>query len=348
MQRPERVLITGFRGYVGSVMAPLFQEAGLQVVGLDADFYEGCDLTPVPAIEGRRGDIRDVTADDLRGFDAVVHLAALSNDPIGNLNPGWTDEINRDGTRRLAEAAQRAGVRRFLFASSCIMYGISEGGVVDETSPLNPQTAYARSKVDAERDLLALASDEFSPVLLRNGTMYGLSPRMRFDTVLNSLTGWAVTTGKITIMGDGEPWRPVVNVRDVSRAFLEVLSAPIEVVHAQAFNVGADHLNVQVRDLAQAVKRAVPGAEIEILAQPDADQRTYRTSFSKFGAAFPGFHFERDIEAGAAELANALRELGLTYADFTSDRFTRLKRLDRLIAEDRLDDTLRWRASEAA
>lgn len=348
MQRPQRVLITGYRGYVGSVMAPLFKEAGHQVVGIDVDFYEGCDLTPVPAIDGTRGDIRDITADDLRGFDAVVHLAALSNDPIGNLNASWTDEINRDGTRQLAEAARRAGVRRFLFASSCIMYGLSDGGMVDETSPLNPQTTYARSKVDAERDLQALAADDFSPVLLRNGTMYGVSPRMRFDTVLNSLTGWAVTTGKITIMGDGEPWRPVVNVRDVSRAFLEVLSAPIEVIHAQAFNVGADHLNVQVRDLAMAVKLAVPEAEVEILAQADADQRTYRTSFAKFGRAFPGFRFERDVQAGAAELADALRGLGLTFDEFTSDRFTRLKRLDRLIAEDRLDETLRWRASEAA
>lgn len=348
MQRPERVIITGYRGYVGSVMAPLFQEAGLHVVGIDADFYQGCDLTPIPVIEGARADIRDITADDLRGFDAVIHLAALSNDPIGSLNPGWTDEINREGTRQLAEAAQRAGVRRFLFASSCIMYGIAEGGMVDETSPLNPQTAYARSKVDAEQDLLALAGDGFSPVLLRNGTMYGISPRMRFDTVLNSLTGWAVTTGKITIMGDGQPWRPVVNVRDVSRAFLEVLSAPIDVVHGQAFNVGAEHLNVQVRDLAEAVKRAVPEAQIEVLAQTDADQRTYRTSFAKFGRTFPTFRFERDVESGAAELAGALRGLGITYDDFTSDRFTRLKRLDRLIAEDRLDDSLRWRASEAA
>ena len=348
MQRPQRVLITGYRGYVGSVMAPLFQEAGLHVTGLDADFYEGCDLMPVPAIEGARADIRDITVEDLRGFDAVVHLAALSNDPIGNLNPGWTDEINRDGTRHLAEAARRAGIRRFLFASSCIMYGITEGGMVDETSPLNPQTAYARSKVDAERDLLALADEGFSPVLLRNGTMYGVSPRMRFDTVLNSLAGWAVTTGKITIMGDGKPWRPVVAVRDVSRAFLEVLSAPIEVVHGQAFNVGAEHLNVQVRDLAEAVKRAVPEAQIEVLAQTDADQRTYRTSFAKFSRTFPDFRFERDVESGAAELAEGLRGLGLTYDDFTSDRFTRLKRLDRLIAEDRLDDTLRWRASEAA
>jgi nucleoside-diphosphate-sugar epimerase len=348
MERSQRVLMTGHRGYVGSVMAPIFKAAGHEVVGFDADFYVDCDLLPIPAVEGAKADIRDVTADDLRGFDAVVHLAALSNDPIGNLNPEWTEAINRDGTRRVAEAAREAGVRRFLFASSCIMYGMAEGGQVDENSPLNPQTTYARSKVEAEQDLVALAGDDFSPVLLRNGTMYGVSPRMRFDTVLNSLTGWAVTTGKISIMGDGEPWRPVVHVGDVSRAFLAALEAPLDVVHGQAFNVGADHLNVQVRDLAAAVQSAVHGAQIEILAQPDADQRTYRTSFAKFAGAFPEFRFEHDIVTGAVALADTLRDLNLTFDEFSSDRFTRLKRLDRLISEGRLDGALRWRVSEAA
>lgn len=348
MNRSQRVLITGNRGYVGSVMAPLFMEAGHDVVGIDADFFEGCDLTPIPEVPGRKGDIRDITTDDLRGFDAVVHLAALSNDPIGNLNSAWTAAINEDGTRQLGERARDAGVGRFLFASSCIMYGMAEGGVVDEQSPLNPQTDYARSKVEAERALRDLATDTFSPILLRNGTMYGVSPRMRFDTVLNSLTGWAVTTGTITILSDGEPWRPVVHVRDVSRAFLAALEAPREVIHDQAFNVGAEHLNIQVRDLAAAVQRAVPGSELKILAQPDADQRTYRTSFAKFAGAFPDFRFERDVDAGASELATTLRSLGVTHEDFTGDRFTRLKRLNRLIEEGRLDSDLRWRVSEAA
>jgi nucleoside-diphosphate-sugar epimerase len=348
MQRPQRILITGHRGYVGSVMAPLLQQAGHAVTGIDADFYDGCDLTPIPAVDSRKGDIRDISADDLRGFDAIVHLAALSNDPIGNLNPAWTESINERGTRHLAECAREAGVRRFLFASSCIMYGMAEGGIVDEESPLNPQTTYARSKVQAERDLSSLASSDFSPVLLRNGTMYGVSPRMRFDTVLNSLAGWAVTTGTITIMGDGEPWRPVVHVRDVARAFLAALEAPVEVVHNQAFNVGADHLNVQVRDLAHAVQRAVPEARLEILAQPDADQRTYRTSFAKFAGAFDGFRFERDVNAGAAELVAMLRDLGITHEDFTSERFTRLKHLNRLIEDGRLDGDLRWTVPQAA
>lgn len=348
MTRPQRVLITGYRGYVGSVMAPIFQDAGHEVTGIDVDFFEGCDLTAVPAVTGSRRDIRDVTVEELRGFDAIVHLAALSNDPIGNLNSAWTDSINTAGTRQLAERAREAGVERFLFASSCIMYGVAEEGVVTEESPLNPATDYARSKVEAERALSALATNDFSPTLLRNGTMYGASPRMRFDTVLNSLTGWAVTTGTITIMSDGEPWRPVVHVRDVARAFLTALDAPREAVHGQAINVGADHLNIQVRDLAGAVQRAVPGSVLKILAQPDADQRTYKTSFAKFGHTFPEFRFEHDIERGAAELAARLRELGITLEDFTSDRFTRLKRLNRLIAEGRLDADLRWRAPEAS
>jgi nucleoside-diphosphate-sugar epimerase len=340
--------MTGHRGYVGSVMAPVFQQAGHEVIGIDADFYDGCDLMPIPAVEWTKGDIRDVSVEDLRGFDAVVHLAALSNDPIGNLSPTWTKAINQTGTRQLGERAREAGVRRFLFASSCIMYGIAEGGMVDEDSPLNPQTDYARSKVEAERALTELASGDFSPILLRNGTMYGVSPRMRFDTVLNSLAGWAVTTGTITITSDGEPWRPVVHVRDVARAFLAALEAPLDVVHNQAFNVGAEHLNIQVRDLAAAVQRAVPGAELKILAQPDADQRTYRTSFVKFARAFGGFRFERDVDAGATELVAVLRELGVTHADFISDRFTRLKRLNWLIRDGRLDDELRWRDFEAA
>lgn len=327
-------------------MAPTIAAAGHEVVGMDVDFYRGCDLAPVPELPTIERDIRDVTARDLEGFDAVVHLAALSNDPIGNLNPAWTDAINLDATRRLAQAAVDAGVERFLFASSCIMYGLSEGGEVDETSPLNPQTDYARSKVAAEQSLLELAGPAFSPVLLRNGTIYGFSPRMRFDTVLNSLVGSALTTGRITVLGDGQPWRPVVYIGDVARAFLAALEAPRDVVHAQAFNVGAATLNKQVRDLAAAVQRAVPGSDLEVLAQPDADQRTYRTNFDKWASTFPGFAFERTPEEGAIELAAALTERDLTHQAFTSDRFTRLKRLRALLDRGALDERLRWQVAE--
>ncbi len=344
----QRVLLTGHRGYVGSVMAPILLEAGHDVTGLDVDYYRGCDLVTLPEVRSIEKDIRDVELADLHGYDAVIHLAALSNDPIGNLNPAWTGTINGDATRRLASLAREAGVRRFLFASSCIMYGLSDGGDVDETSPLNPQTDYARSKVDGERTLAELATDGFSPILIRNGTMYGLSPRMRFDTVLNSLVGAALTTGKITVLGDGKPWRPVVHVRDVARGFLAMLEAPLGVVHNQAFNLGTDALNIQVRDLAAAVQRAVPEAGLEVLSRPDADQRTYRTSFAKFAAAFPDFRFEFTPETGARELAGSLRDVGLTHDQYVSDAFTRLKRLGRLIDDGRLDDELRWRPAEVA
>jgi nucleoside-diphosphate-sugar epimerase len=343
---PQRVLMTGHRGYVGSVMAPVFRDAGHDVVGLDVDYYRGCDLMEPPDISTIVRDVRDVEAADLRGFDAVVHLAALSNDPVGDLNPGWTESINHTAARRTAAAASEAGVRRFLFASSCIMYGLSGGGEVDETSRLNPQTDYARSKVLAEQAISDLASDTFSPVHLRNGTIYGVSPRMRFDTVLNNLAGWATTTGKITVLSDGTPWRPVVHVQDVARAFLAVLEAPVEIIHNQAFNIGSDELNYQVRDLARAVQRAVPGSTLEILASEDADQRTYRTSFTKFAHAFPTFRFERDANAGAAELASTLDDLGLTHEEFVGDKFTRLKRLARLLADGQLDGDLRWRVAE--
>lgn len=345
---PQRVLMTGHRGYVGSVMGAMIRDAGHEVTGLDVDFYRGCDLVPPPDLPTIEEDVRDITVDHLRGYDAVVHLAALSNDPIGNLNGAWTDAINYQATVRLASHARDAGVRRFLFASSCIMYGLSAGGEVDETSPLNPQTDYARSKVDAERALTDLASDTFSPVLIRNGTMYGLSPRMRFDTVLNSLVGAALTTNRITVLGDGEPWRPVVHVRDVSRGFLAILEAPVETIHNQAFNLGAETLNIQVRDLAKAVQAAVPEAKLEILSRPDADQRTYRTRFDKFGTSFPDFAFEFTPASGAFELAASLRAVGLTHEQYVSDAFTRLKRLGRLIDEHHVDDQLRWRRTELA
>jgi nucleoside-diphosphate-sugar epimerase len=329
-------------------MGPILRDAGHEVTGMDVDFYRGCDLLPLPDLASIEKDIRDVTVDDLVGYDAIVHLAALSNDPIGNLNTAWTESINHAATRRLATLAREAGVRRFLFASSCIMYGLAEGADVDERSPLNPQTDYARSKVDAEADLAAMATDAFSPVLIRNGTMYGASPRMRFDTVLNSLVGSALTTDRVTVLGDGEPWRPVVHVRDVARGFLALLEAPRDLVHNEAYNLGTDALNIRVRDLAAAVKRAVPQADLEILSRPDADQRTYRTSFAKFAAAFPDFRFEFTPETGAAELASALSAAGLTEEQYRSDRFTRLKRLGHLIDSERLDAELRWRPAEVA
>lgn len=343
--RQRRALITGHDGYIGSVMVRCFLEHGYDVVGLDTGYFHECSLVPdlahVPSV---RRDIRDLVPGDLEGFDAIVHLAALSNDPIGNLCADWTDDINFRASVRLAELAKAARIPRFLFSSSCIMYGMSSTAVVSEDSPFDPKTEYARSKVKTERAVAQLADDRFSPTFLRNGTIYGLSPRMRFDTVLNDLVGAAVATGKVTLYSDGKPWRPVVHVQDVSRAFLAVLDAPIADVHNQAFNTGADHLNHQIIELAEIVIKTVPGAGLEVLARPSADQRTYRADFAKFARTFPDFEFQRTAETGAEELYRAFTEIRLDHQTFTDRRFTRLTWLRHLLDTGRLDQTLRWTA----
>jgi nucleoside-diphosphate-sugar epimerase len=273
----------------------------------------------------------------------VIHLAALSNDPIGNLDAGWTRQINYESTVRLAEYAKAAGVERFLFSSSCIMYGMSEAQVVTEESPLDPRTEYARSKVLAEQAISALADDRFSPTFLRNGTIYGLSPRMRFDTVLNDLVGTAVATGKVIVQSDGKPWRPVVHVQDVARAFMRVLEAPVEQVHNQAFNTGANHLNHQIIELAEITARTVPGCKLEVQAQSAADQRTYKADFGKFARTFPDFVFNWNAESGAQELYRGFTGIGLSREGLTDKRFTRLKWLRYLLETGQLDGSLRWR-----
>jgi len=338
-----RVLLTGHNGYIGSVMAPMLARAGYGVVGLDNGYFDPCtliaDTVRVPVV---RKDIRDVGVEDLRGFDAVIHLAALSNDPIGNLDAEWTRQINFEATARLAEAGKAAGVKRFLFSSSCIMYGMSEANVVDEKSPLDPRTEYARSKVLAEDAVRTLAGDGFSPTFLRNGTIYGLSPRMRFDTVLNDLVGTAVATGKVVVHSDGKPWRPVVHVEDVARAFMTILEAPVETVHNQAFNIGANQLNHQIHDLAEIVVRNVPDCLLEMRAQSGADQRTYKADFSKFSRTFPEFEFQWSAEKGARQLVQQFRAIRLSSDVLSDKRFTRLKWLRYLLDSRRLDGELRW------
>ena len=337
------ILMTGHRGYLGSVMAPFLVEQGYDVVGLDTGYFEDCVLYPDPVgIPEIRKDIRDIVPDDLNAFYAVVHLAALSNDPIGNMNARWTGEINHDASVRLAEMAREADVRRFLFSSSCIMYGMSEAEEVDETSPLDPQTEYARSKVRTEQALQEMATDRFSPVYIRNGTVYGLSPRIRLDVVLNNLVGAAVANHKVAVFSDGKPWRPVVHVEDVARTFQAYLEAPTRDVHNEAFNNGAAHLNHQVIDLARMAAGAVDGCELEVQGNPDADQRTYKADFSKFARTFPNFEFKWTAEAGAQELARAFERLGFSADHMTGDRFVRLRWLNGLLQSGQLDDALRW------
>ena len=337
-----KVLVTGHHGYIGSVVVPTLAAAGHAVVGLDAYLYRDCDLFQggEPA-EELPLDVRDVEASHLGGFDAVVHLAALSNDPLGALDPDLTMDVNLDGTIRLARAAREAGVARFLFASSCSMYGATSDKLVDESAPLRPLTAYAESKVRAEEALVDLAGDGFSPVLLRNATAYGVSPRLRLDLVLNNLVGWAYTTGRVRILSDGTPWRPLIHVEDMAGALVPVLEAPRELVHAEAFNVGAEDANHQVRELAEIVAETVSGSEIEYAGNRDPDPRSYRVDFGKLRRTFPGFRPKWDARSGARELHDAYRAAGLDADAFESDRFTRLKRLRLLLERGELRPDLR-------
>ena len=342
-----RVLLTGHNGYIGSVLGSYLQEASHDVVGLDTGYFQECTLTPnktnFPVIWK---DLRDLELVDLEGFEAVIHLAALSNDPLGDLNKRWTDEINREAAVRLANLCKAAGIRRFLFSSSCIMYGAATTGLVNEESSLDPKTDYATSKVESEYAISKLADKHFSPTFLRNGTVYGRSPRMRFDTVLNNLMGSALTSGKVVLYSDGKPWRPVVHVQDVSKAFIHLLEAPVEVIHNQAFNTGADHLNKTIIELAEIVVGLVPGCELEILAKPGADQRTYKADFNKFATSFPNFTFQWSPRDGAQELSDALREIRLSDSDYQNHHFTRLRWLSFLLKTGRLDPSLRWQPED--
>ncbi len=345
-----RILVTGHHGYIGSVLAPLLHEAGHEIVGLDAFFYEGCDFgRSDPQFEERHGDVRDVTTDDLDGFEAVVHLAALSNDPLGDLNADLTYDINLRGTIHLAERARAAGVTRFVFASSCSMYGAASGeSLLDETAPLHPLTPYAESKVRAEEGLSRLATDDFSPVALRNATAYGVSPRLRLDVVLNNLAGWAFTTGKIRILSDGSAWRPIVHIRDIARATLGALEAPREQMHDVAFNVGANTENYRVRELAELVHEQLPDCDVEIAGASYADPRSYRVDFGRFEELLPAHGPEWTARDGAAELVSAYREIGLSGEEFEGYRYTRLKQIRRLLDADLLDEQLRWKRPPAA
>ncbi len=341
-----RVLLTGHKGYIGTVMVPLLLASGHEVVGLDTDLYERSTFGDgIPTIPELRKDIRDVEAADLQGYDAVVHLAGLSNDPLGDLNPGLTHEINYLASVRLAQLAKQAGIERFVFSSSCSNYGAAGDTPVDEDSTFNPVTPYGVSKARTEQDVTLLADDDFSPTFLRSATAYGVSPRLRFDLVLNNLVAWAFTTGKVHIKSDGTPWRPIVHIEDISRAFLAVLNAPREVVHNQAFNVGRTSENYRIREIADIVKETVPGCEIEYAADAGPDKRCYRVDCDKIARTLPEFQPQWTAKKGAEQLYQAYKRIGLSLDEFEGTRYKRIAHIKYLISSNLLDENLRWQTA---
>jgi nucleoside-diphosphate-sugar epimerase len=346
-----RILVTGHLGYIGTVLVPALLARGHAVSGLDSDLFARCTFGSADAIASIpevRKDIRDVELADLQGFDAVLHLAGLSNDPLGDYDPGLTYEINYRATVRLAELARAAGVRRFVFSSSCSNYGAGGDGLLDETATFHPVTPYGESKVLAEHELSAMATDEFSPVLLRSGTAYGVSPRLRFDLVLNNLVAWALTTGRVLLKSDGTPWRPIVHIEDIARAFVAVLEAPCAVVHREAFNVGSTEENYRIRDLAAIVEATVPGSRVDFAEGASPDKRNYRVSCDKLARTFPGARPRWTARTGALQLYDAYRRAGLGADDFEGPRFKRIAHVRELRAGGVLDESLRVRSLAGA
>jgi nucleoside-diphosphate-sugar epimerase len=341
-----KVLVTGTEGYLGCLFAPLLLERGHEVTAVDTGFYKtgwlynGTNLTA----KTLNKDIRHITLEDLQGIDAIVHMAELSNDPTGQLSPNITYDINHKGSVRLAELAKQAGVRRFVYMSSCSVYGVATEGDVTEESPINPQTAYAECKALVERDVKPMADDNFSPTFMRNATAFGASPRMRFDIVLNNLSGLAWTTKEIKMTSDGTPWRPLVHALDIAKALICVLEAPRDIVHNQIFNVGDTANNYRVKEIAEIVAEAFPGCALSFGTQ-GADNRSYRVSFEKINSQLPGFKCEWDARRGAQQLYNVFSQIDLTKAEFESRGFTRLKQLEYLIRTQQIDKDFFWSQS---
>ena len=338
-----KVLVTGHQGYIGTVLVPKLLALGHEVTGYDSDLFAECTFGKgLPEIASIKKDIRDVQVSDVKGFHAIIHLAGLSNDPLGDLDPNLTYAINHVASVRLAQLAKEAGVPRFIFSSSCSNYGAGGEDLLKEESSFNPVTPYGKSKVLVEQDVSLLANSDFSPVFLRNATVYGLSPRLRFDLVLNNLVAWAFTSGRVFIKSDGSPWRPIVHVEDVAQAFIAVLHAPRESVHNQAFNVGQTNENYRVRELADLVKATVPGCQIEYAKDAGPDKRCYRVDCQKIVRCVPEFKPQWTAKQGAQQLYQAYKDIGLHLDEFEGIRYKRIDHIKHLIKSGRLDRTLRW------
>ena len=343
-----RILVTGSDGYIGTVLVPMLLEAGHEPVGLDSMLFRECRIGPeLATVDTIRKDIREIGPADMDGVDAVIHLAGISNDPLGDLHPDTTYAINHRATVHVAEVAKAAGVERFLFSSSCSLYGAHGDAPLDESAEFHPVTPYGESKVLSERDLNALADDDFSPTYLRNATAFGMSPRLRGDLVVNNLTGFAAATGKVMMKSDGTPWRPLVHVEDISRAFLAVLEAPRDLVHDEAFNVGRTSENYQIRDVAEIVEAVVEGSTVTLADSAGPDLRNYRVDCSKIADTLPDFQPVWTVRAGVEQLYAAYQHEALTLDDLEGERLMRIRTIQRFQRQGRLGADLRWLERDA-
>ena len=338
-----KVLVTGHLGYIGTVLTQMLLNEGYEVLGIDSDLYRACTFgVPLPEIPTIIKDIRDVTVEDLKGFDAVLHLAGLSNDPLGDLNPDLTFEINHRASVRLAQLSRDAKIRRFIFSSSCSNYGASSDDILTEESQLNPVTPYGQSKVLVEKDIAAMADDYFSPVFLRNATAFGFSPRLRFDLVLNNLVAWAFTTGKVMLKSDGSAWRPIVHIEDISKAFIAVLKAPLEKIHNETFNVGITGENYRIRDIAEIVAETVPNCKLEFAEGASKDARNYRVNCDKIIRTLKDYQPCWTARMGAQELYEAYKKHGLKLEEFEGPMYQRIGHIRKLLKDKLLNEDLRF------